>query len=209
MATKTILWLLLGTWSDGIPVGIAGRSPVLNILVTDQTGVSDGVLGIATEVAGRVLAQAGVAVNWVICAPAQPHREPRAGCRAETDAPDLIVRMIAAPLAGHRVGATATGMALLGEPGERASFTFVYYDRVSRLAGLGAFAVHRVLGHVMAHEIAHLLGAPHSLAGIMSARWHTGDVRKMSTGYLLFRPEEARALRQNTMHRVTRRTAPD
>lgn len=54
-----------------------------------------------------------------------------------------------------------------------------------------------ILGHVIAHEIGHLLlplGA-HSAAGIMSPRIDKGDFRKALGGNLLFSQEQSELMR--------------
>jgi hypothetical protein len=70
----------------------------------------------------------------------------------------------------------------------------ILYDRLgvpseSRLAG-------PLLGHVMAHELAHVLGyAEHSPAGVMKAKWDEEDRAAMRWEPLSFSVEEAVAIR--------------
>ena len=71
----------------------------------------------------------------------------------------------------------------------------ILYDRLgvpaeSAFAGL-------LLGHVMAHELAHVLGyAEHSAEGVMKAKWDDNDLVAMRRAPMSFSVEEAAAIRQ-------------
>ena len=53
--------------------------------------------------------------------------------------------------------------------------------------------VYVLLGHVMAHEIAHILQgvARHSERGIMKERWESSDYKQMLKGSLRFTEHDA------------------
>jgi hypothetical protein len=63
-----------------------------------------------------------------------------------------------------------------------------------------------VLGHVMAHEIAHVLEGTdrHSSEGVMKARWKNVDFQQMVTGSLSFDPTDADLIRAALEQRATR-----
>lgn len=207
MATKVIAWLLIGARLHAISAGLDEDTPILKILVSDHLGITEG-LETATETATAILGQAGIIVSWSLRDPIEVKRACRDEGRTETPRPDLTVIVVATPLRGHAVGPAATGMALIGKPGQRPSIAYVYNDRVLSvlsLAGLGAATRNRLLGHVIAHEIGHLLGARHSPGGIMQSQWKRSHLWQMSTGYLLFRPEEGKSMRQNARDRFRQR----
>jgi hypothetical protein len=90
---------------------------------------------------------------------------------------------------------TAVGLAS-GTAVERGRVAQIFYDRVEQLPVL---YVHRptLLGHVMAHELAHLLLPleSHSPEGLMRARWDRSDLERAQEGRLRFTTEQSRLIR--------------
>jgi hypothetical protein len=72
----------------------------------------------------------------------------------------------------------------------------VFYDRVRSIHG-GDMST-PVLGHVLAHEIAHVLQGEshHSTEGLLKARWDEQDYAAMAAHSLRFTPEDAGLLRE-------------
>ena len=64
----------------------------------------------------------------------------------------------------------------------------------------------QILGHAIAHELGHLLlnQQVHSPHGIMRGEWSFVDFREMTSGMLLFTPEQAEYLRADVRSRNTR-----
>jgi hypothetical protein len=55
-----------------------------------------------------------------------------------------------------------------------------------------------ILGHVMVHEIGHLLLGTnsHSASGIMRAQWRNAELLSAGKGALVFAPAQSRRMRQ-------------
>jgi hypothetical protein len=85
----------------------------------------------------------------------------------------------------------------MSEEGERASLSDIFYDRVKQWAETFHASVNQVLGHVMAHEIGHLLlrTQQHSSAGIMRGQWTVADLLSAAHGQLRFTPEQSERIR--------------
>jgi hypothetical protein len=71
----------------------------------------------------------------------------------------------------------------------------VFYDRVERI--VEASIVPNLLGHVLAHEIAHVLEGinRHSAEGVMKAHWDHRDYERMYPNPLPFAPEDVELIR--------------
>ena len=132
------------------------RQGVIVYVRQDNLLVAD--LGRAERTAARILASIGVAVKFRAGAERKPNREGAFSIELQLDAK--------APAHFHS-GAMAYALPF-GLSGTR---IHVYCDRVrSAWPDTGAGTV---LGHVMAHEIAHVLegASRHSAEGVMKARW--------------------------------------
>jgi hypothetical protein len=70
----------------------------------------------------------------------------------------------------------------------------VFYDRIRKLSSQSVIAA--ALGHVLAHEIAHILEGidRHSESGLMKAHWTDEDIAEMVYKPLPFAPEDLRLI---------------
>jgi hypothetical protein len=161
------------------------------------------------EVAASLLAAAGVNTVWQhdprdteeahlldLSAPADRQNP------LEPDTRDyLVVRIVAGMPVASLPGA-------LGYAVPHAQFgvhATILYDRIlERLSYSTEMNVPVILGHLMVHEIGHvLLGSmEHFPAGIMKAHWGNTDFRQASQGYKLFTPQQSKVIRERALIRV-------
>jgi hypothetical protein len=90
------------------------------------------------------------------------------------------------------------GMAFLSETDGRGSYSDVFLDSIQNLHQECGASVGRVLGHVMAHEVGHLLlgTKAHAAIGIMRPHWYGEQLGAISKGSLLFTAEQATLMRK-------------
>jgi len=77
----------------------------------------------------------------------------------------------------------------------------ILYPRVRPIIERREAYAGRILGHVFAHEIAHVLTQipDHSSEGLMKAKWDSDDFRKMAVEYLPFDARDIAAMRSTVM----------
>jgi hypothetical protein len=173
-----------------------GRSRSIDVVVHDSAGVPAEVLERARAVTASVLAKAGIRIAWM--------DERRAEClkRLGPDAPErrafltsiFAIRIVVGSTAeGHRATPDTLGQAA---PGAR--LATVFQRLVEQRARDGGVDVALVLGHVIAHELGHLLlrRASHSAAGVMQ---RTLDLPVAAQGRLVFTDDEARRMTNNAL----------
>lgn len=74
---------------------------------------------------------------------------------------------------------------------------YAFYGRIVDLAEHNGAEVAKMLGHVIAHEIGHLLLPydSHAPRGVMRAEWDREQFEDMFKGLLTFPPEQAALIR--------------
>jgi hypothetical protein len=136
-------------------------------------------------------AQAGLELKWL----PDPLSE---NARQEHSTPDTTPRKVVLD-----IRLLSESMAKrLRRPGNRFGFAlnldaFVFFHRVEELARDGNSSLSTILGHIMAHELGHLvLGeSSHSSEGIMTGTLRKKHFEQANKGKLLFRAEEAQRMR--------------
>ena len=154
---------------------------------TVAEGVPSDVLGRARYMAGKVLAGADVTVKWA--KGERPRDAQQAFCGERLT---IAFDAKAAP----RV-TPPQAMAFTRMNAGSSTEIHIFYDRVSRFPDRARMP--EFLGHVLAHEIAHVLEgvSRHSSDGVMKARWGERDCAELVRKPLPFAAEDLELIRSH------------
>lgn len=176
--------------------------PRISLLVYNFAGVPRAVLREAEAEAYSVLRVPGIELEFIECSvdPASPG--PSQVCMEEPRPSVLVLHILPAGTSRHQAGVNALGFATVATDMGFSCYAGVFYDRIAQIApGPHAAAL---LGHVMAHEIGHLLLGPgrHSDAGIMKTKWYSDYLALPNLRRLQFGASERRLLINNVRLRT-------
>jgi hypothetical protein len=167
----------------------------MTVLVYDYAGVQADILLKAEQETSRIFRHSGVDVTW------RPCRMPGSSVAFECPEPGpttpalrLVPRLKAT---ANRVHVEAMGYCT-------GDFATVSVEFARELEESGVARRPQILGHIMAHEIGHLLlpGNGHSVSGIMRGHWSRAEWALIQQGRLNFAPEQSRFLRAELLNRV-------
>jgi hypothetical protein len=178
------------------------QQPVV-IEVFNDARVRFSVLAAAEKEVGRIFQRAGVAVSLVNCGGGTASNA--RSCAEQLGPLHLSLRVRSRSL---RAADDVFGVAFLGEDGTGVC-SDVFLSPAQELHAERNLGLADVLGHVMAHEMGHLLLGlhAHSPMGIMRARWEGAELRKLGAGNLLFTQEQSRLMRMKVSARVGSKAA--
>lgn len=188
------LWLgflFLPLLSAATPSPSSSSTNSVSVAVYNDVGAPAGVLVQAENIATRVFEQAGVTVKWINC-PVVPRDLPDAAICRKAIFPTYFQQRIVPP--HPSLSESSFGVSYLSSEGI-GCYSYVFYQRVAEQRRSEQKAA-VLLGHIMAHEIAHLLLGTnsHSASGIMRAHWYLQELASANKGELLFTPDQARAM---------------
>jgi hypothetical protein len=175
----------------------------LQVQFYDLVNLPRGVAAAARDQLSHIFALAGTEIDWVEALSAGPeafevdfsgYSMKKALCAGLPPSACLRIRIIGRSPPGLR--APALGYALpCAKYGIHAT---IFYNRVEELARASESSLGVILGHVMAHELGHLLlrSEEHSATGVMRKSWTRSDVRAALTGAMSFTAYEAARIRE-------------
>jgi len=207
MITKTFstcvpfvaLLILLDTslWGRGTKNGLTEEKAPLTVSVYNEAGVPGEVLSRAEAAASRIFQRAGIAVNWLNCeVPAASEHASRA-CGEVAFPKHLHLRIVrkSAGLNGEAMGVSFQGEDGIGYLAD------LFYEPMEELERSDRTDIARLLGHVAAHELGHLLLGTnsHAVTGIMRARWTADELTSAEAARMVFLDQESQKMKERLL----------
>ncbi len=170
----------LGPWQSA-QAQISGPSTV-RVVLHDDAGVPAETVDRARQEVSRVFHKSNIPFAWI-----------------GTDACEgscLRIRIVSKSLGGKSSNRQVVGIAP-GTKELRGKLAYVFYDRIRLYSAELGLDASQMLGHVIAHELGHLLLPydAHSVAGVMRAGWDRTHARNAVNGLLAFMPVQATLIR--------------
>jgi len=162
----------------------------LTVRVYNFAKVSRQTLQLAEETAAWIFRHSGIELQWVDCPISTTDNLKFPECAPTTDPLTASIRILPQPMSERfALPAAKFGVAL---PPDK---VFVFFDRVEAATEDTGFSRPKVLAHVMAHELGHLLiqSEVHSITGIMTENLLSKDCQR--PGVLVFTPSQGEQMR--------------
>ena len=176
--------LCAGLTAGHSAAGQTPSAPTVYALIMDAAGVPADTLARAQDDATRVFQLSGITLVWVDAKT----------CTALC----LTIRIVARPVSAksrdpHMLGVAAS------TPEARGINVWIFYPRIRAYSVDLGMHISQLLGHVIAHEMGHLLLPydTHSAAGVMRPAWDDAQVRAAVKGGLTFTPDQAASIREH------------
>lgn len=189
----------LGGCVIGALLAVPGLAQDLGIQVNvfNYAEVSNENLEAAKEIASRVLSSAGLTVTWEDYPVTLEEMKACERCQELPNPTTFTLRLLpdsmvrSWPNNRHHLA-----YSVVAPRGEFGKLTGIYASRVENVARREHFPLELVLGHVIAHEVGHLLLGPdsHSRHGVMRFPVNRDYLHLASKRQLRFTPRQARSI---------------
>jgi hypothetical protein len=180
--------------------------PQIIVRVHNYAHVDAGLLTVAESIATAILREAKVNARWVHCPLSQEDSDRYLKCAADWGTNAFVLNILTPKMIG-RIETRAEILGSAPAPCDEDTTSCpisLFYFRVEERAEQVRIHTGRLLGHVLAHEVGHMLGANHSSKGIMRGEWGRDDLKLMGFSILEFSTDQANQLRAALLHRAVR-----
>jgi hypothetical protein len=207
---KLYLTLALGLvaiegFAKGKNADALDRGLAFTVHVTNYAKMAPEKLATAETVASEIFTQAGVRIVWVDSGTAPQ------GLAGQTSGALLNIWLNILPSTmANRLGRFDDMMGLAPGAGPDRRVVYAFYDVIDAFARTESMASKNplppalILGHVIAHEIGHLLLnlETHSSTGIMRGDWNRRVLKDAKGGLLVFTSQQAEVIRSEVIRRT-------
>ena len=162
-------------------------TPRFTVRLYNYAGVDSLQLRRGITAASRVFRKAGIQLVWIECSVAREGVRKNGACSQFDGTPWAQLRILPREMAQRlELGDEVFGVAV----GRLADVVFY---RVQDLSGQLDIPESLVLGHIIAHELGHVLLGPesHSSSGVMIAKLRRRDLPTVVKGWLVFNSQQA------------------
>lgn len=191
------------TPGSGTQPGLPGL--MITVRVCNYAHIATALLLRSEREAAAIFRQAGVETTWVDCPLSEPELERIPTCQRPMSRADFVLRIRSSAMTQEATAHDdALGSARECLPDGIGCSAEIFNERVADWSRGGDIAAYQLLGHVIAHELGHLLLGPdsHSPTGLMRAAWDPKEIKLMARGYLPFTAKQRRRLRVEVLQRA-------
>ena len=188
-----------------LPLSAAEPAPTITVFVYNYAAIHSEALAKTKAEAARIYQHIGVEVQWLDCPLSPKEADQFPACQVLPGPTRLAIRILTESMAQRlRQARDCFGFALYPQDGSFATVANAFAHQAEQIASRHRLRQEVMLGHIVAHELGHLLlgVGSHAGSGIMHAPWLPKELESIAQGSMWFSSDESRKIQVNIRARM-------